>query len=115
MLSNSFGFEFAESVHLRQGPPLGQLTKLDSVWETRLLVGYRAHSAKTWCQCLGVCRTRNPPRAVIREDGCDQAGFSRDRKLMDVMCDEAFVEEFNVEQDMQENVGEKLEDDPMLR
>ena len=44
--SKMLGFEFGERVHFRRIPLQGRLGKLDSLWQTRLFVGYRTQSGE---------------------------------------------------------------------
>ena len=66
--SKMLGFEFAESVHFRRVPPPGRLAKLESLWETGIVVGYRSNSGEFMvANQAGVYKTRNIRRKPVEE------------------------------------------------
>ena len=66
--SKMMGFEFAESVHFRRLQPPGRLAKLESLWTTGIMIGYRANTGEFMVASGdGVFKTRNLRRRPIEE------------------------------------------------
>ena len=66
--SKMLGFEFAEMVHFRRIPLPGRLGKLESLWMTGLLIGYKASTGEYMvANDEGAFRTRNLLRKPFEE------------------------------------------------
>ena len=64
--SRMLGHEFAEVVHFRRLPATGRLGKLDSLWQTGVLVGYKANTGEYMIvNHEGAYKTRTVRRAPL--------------------------------------------------